>query len=96
MSEVVAKAVEALNAKIEGGFAAGSAKFVISGEGSVLVDAQGARASDEDADVTLTADVETFQGIMEGDVNPTAAFMQGKLTVDGDMGMAMQLGAALA
>jgi putative sterol carrier protein len=34
--------------------------------------------------------------MIEGDVNPTAAFMQGKLSVDGDMGMAMQLGAALA
>jgi putative sterol carrier protein len=45
--------------------------------------------------VTLTADRETFEGILTGDVNPTAAFMQGKLAVDGDMGLAMQLGAAL-
>ena len=29
-------------------------------------------------------------------VNPTTAFMTGKLAVDGDMGLAMQLGAALA
>lgn len=96
MSEIVTEAVKALNAKIDGGFAAGTAKFIITDEGSVVIDADGARASDDDADVTLTADVETFQGIIEGDVNPTAAFMQGKLTVDGDMGMAMQLGASLA
>ena len=31
-----------------------------------------------------------------GKSNPTAAFMSGKLSVDGDMGKAMQLGAALA
>ena len=33
---------------------------------------------------------------MTGDVDATAAFMQGKLSVEGDMGMAMQLGAALS
>ncbi len=40
----------------------------------------------------LTADAETFQGIMDGDVNPTSAFMGGRLKVDGDMGLAMKLG----
>ena len=34
--------------------------------------------------------------MMTGDLNPTSAFMSGKLTVDGDMGMAMQLGGLLA
>lgn len=81
---------------MDGGFAAGTAKFVIEGEGAIMVDEGGARAGDEDADVTLTADVETFQGMLDGSVNPTAAFMGGSLAVDGDMGMAMQLGAALA
>jgi putative sterol carrier protein len=96
MNEIVSEAAKALNEKIEGGFAAGSAKFVITDQGSVIVDADGARAGDDETDVTLTADLETFQGMIEGEINPTAAFMQGKLTVDGDMGMAMQLGAALA
>jgi len=44
----------------------------------------------------FSGDTETFQGMMDGSVNPTAAFMQGKLAVDGDMGLAMQLGAVLA
>nr|WP_319246905.1 SCP2 sterol-binding domain-containing protein [uncultured Celeribacter sp.] len=96
MSDVVSKAVDALNEKIDGGFSAGVAKFVIEGEGAIVVDGDGARAGDDDADVTLTADLETFQGMIEGEVNPTAAFMQGKLSVDGDMGLAMQLGSALA
>ncbi|WP_460274895.1 SCP2 sterol-binding domain-containing protein [Celeribacter sp. ULVN23_4] len=95
MSDIITKAVEALSEKIDG-FSAGVAKFVIEGEGAIVVDADGVRASDDDADVTLTADLDTFQGMIEGDVNPTAAFMQGKLSVDGDMGLAMQLGAALA
>ncbi|WP_417249899.1 SCP2 sterol-binding domain-containing protein [Celeribacter sp.] len=95
MSDIVTAAVEKLNEKIDGGFSAGTAKFVIEGEGAIVIDENGARASDDDADVTLTADVETFQGMLDGSVNPTAAFMGGSLSVDGDMSMAMQLGAAL-
>ncbi len=97
MSDVINAAVEALNAKLDGGgFDAGTAKFTIEGEGSVVIDADGARAADEDTDVTLTADRETFEGILSGDTNSTAAFMGGKLTVDGDMGLAMQLGSVLS
>ncbi|GGE46936.1 SCP2 sterol-binding domain-containing protein [Actibacterium pelagium] len=95
MSDVITAAVEALSGKIEGGFD-GSAKFVIEGEGAIVVDADGVRASDDETDVTLTADAETFQSILEGDLNPTAAFMGGKLSVDGDMGMAMKLGSVLS
>lgn len=95
MSAIIEAAVSSLNEKLSGGFA-GTAKFVIEGEGSVMVDARGARAGDDDADVTLTADVDTFQGMLSGDLNPTTAFMTGKLAVDGDMGLAMQLGSVLS
>lgn len=94
MNDVVTAAVAALSEKLSGGLP-GTAKFVIAGEGSLIVDGAGVRAGDEEADVTITADRETFEGLLSGDVNPTAAFMQGKLAIDGDMGLAMQLGAAL-
>lgn len=94
MSEVVNKAVEALSAKI-GSFDS-TAKFVIEDEGAIMIDSDGVRAGDEPADITLTASAETFQGILEGTLNPTTAFMTGKLTLDGPMGLAMQLGAALS
>lgn len=96
MSDVITAAVEALNGKLSGEGFDGTAKFVIEGEGSIMLDGSGARAADEDADVTLTADAETFQGMLEGEVNATAAFMSGKLAVDGDMGLAMKLGAVLS
>jgi putative sterol carrier protein len=96
MSEVVARAVEALKEKLGGETFPASARFVIAGEGAVRIDQNGVSADDGEADVTLTADLDTFQGIMSGDVNPTAAFMMGKLKVDGNMGLAMKLGALLA
>ena len=95
MSTVIDGAVTALNEKLSDGFT-GVAKFVIPGEGAIIVDQNGARASDEAADVTLTADADTFVAMLSGDLNPTNAFMGGKLTVDGDMGLAMQLGSYLA
>lgn len=95
MSDVLAKAVEALNDKLgEEGFD-GSAKFIIEDEGEIVLDAEGARIGDDDTDVSLTASVETFQGMLEGEVNPTMAFMSGKLKIDGNMAMAMKLASVL-
>lgn len=95
MSDVIAAAVNALNEKMTGTFD-GTAKFVVEGEGALIIDENGARAGDDDADVTLSADADTFEAILTGNLNPTAAFMTGKLAVDGDMGMAMKLGAVLS
>ncbi len=95
MSDVVTEAVAALNAKMDGGFD-GKAKFVIEDEGSIIIDETGAHASDEEAEVTLTASTETFKAILDGEQNPTTAFMTGKLSVDGDMGQAMKLAGVLS
>ncbi|GAA5065661.1 SCP2 sterol-binding domain-containing protein [Roseibacterium beibuensis] len=97
MSETINAAVEAIAAKLDGGFD-GTAKFVIEDEGTVYVDGDTVReASDDDAaDVVMTADADTFQEILAGDLDPTAAFMSGRLKLDGDMGTAMKLGSALS
>lgn len=96
MSDVVTEAVAALNAKMAGAGFERTAKFAIEGEGAIIIDADGARAGDDETEVTLTADVETFKAILAGELNPTAAFMTGKLVVDGDMGAAMALSGVLA
>ena len=96
MSDIINEAVVVLNEKLAGNDFGGTAKFDIAGEGAVMMDAAGARVGNEEADVTLSADADTFKGILDGDTNPTSAFMTGKLKVDGDMGMAMKLAAALA
>ncbi|MEM8654852.1 MAG: SCP2 sterol-binding domain-containing protein [Pseudomonadota bacterium] len=96
MSDTVTEAVAVLNAKLADADFDGTAKFDIEGEGAIMMDSSGARAADEAADVTLSADADTFRSILEGDTNPTSAFMTGKLKVDGDMGMAMKLASVLA
>lgn len=94
MSDVINAAVAALAEKLDGGFD-GTAKFIIEEEGSIIIDSAGVRPGDEETDVTLTADADTFRSILDGDLNATSAFMSGQLKVDGDMGAAMRLGSVL-
>ncbi|MBY6057827.1 SCP2 sterol-binding domain-containing protein [Leisingera daeponensis] len=96
MSVTLEQAAEALNGKLDAGEFDSTAKFQIEDLGAIMLDSDGARVGDEEADVTMTADADTFQSILEGDLNPTAAFMSGKLTIDGDMGTAMKLASALS
>ncbi|MDQ2064982.1 SCP2 sterol-binding domain-containing protein [Xinfangfangia sp. CPCC 101601] len=95
MSAVIDAAVEQLSAKVGTRFDA-VAKFIVKGEGAIMMDSTGVRAGDEEADVTLTASAEVFKAILDGEMNPTMAFMTGKLTVDGSMGLAMKLGSVLS
>jgi putative sterol carrier protein len=99
MSDVIEAAVGLLAAKVKDGFD-GVAVFVIPGEGSIVIDGAGVRAGSDDdaagADVTMTATSEVFQAILAGDLSPTSAFMTGKLSIDGSMGMAMKVGSALS
>ncbi|WP_378943615.1 SCP2 sterol-binding domain-containing protein [Paracoccus sp. R86501] len=94
MSDVVNGAVKKLSEKIDSFNS--TAKFVIEDEGAIMIDENGVHAGDEESEVTLTASRETFEGILNGDINPATAFMTGKLKVDGSMGVAMQLGQKLS
>ena len=94
MSELIQTAVKELNQKTGGSFD-GSAKFDIEDEGTIMLDSEGARAADEPAEVTMRADADTFREIFEGSLDPTAAFMSGRLKIDGDMGQAMKLAQVL-
>lgn len=51
--------------------------------------------ADSDADCTIQVSMEDFKDIAAGNQNPQMAFMMGKLKIDGDMSVAMQLGSIL-
>jgi putative sterol carrier protein len=89
---------ETLESRVDPAKAAGmtaSYKFDIDGSGSWLVDVDDGRVTvtedGGDADCTISTSSETFLKIANGEQNPTAAYMSGKLKVKGDMGQAMKL-----
>jgi putative sterol carrier protein len=96
MTDVIGAAVTALNEKLSGSGFDGTAKFVIEDEGAIILDDAGARPGDEAAEVTMTADTDTFRAILDGSLNATSAFMTGRLRIEGDMGAAMRLGSVLS
>ena len=97
MSEIIKSAVVELDVKAKNSDLDQTVKYVIHEHGAILLDGAGARVVDEDsdADLTLTADADTFQGLLSGDKSPTMAFMSGKLKLEGDMGLAMRLDSIL-
>jgi len=44
-----------------------------------------------EADTTITTSEETMMAVINGEQNPTTAYMTGKLKIKGDMGAAMKL-----
>ncbi|MFC3052437.1 SCP2 sterol-binding domain-containing protein [Kordiimonas pumila] len=74
-------------------------KFNFGDEGVVRIDGKASPTvvdnADTEADCTITVTKDNFLQIVEGDLNPQMAFMTGKLRVEGDMSLAMQLGSIL-
>lgn len=87
--------VEEFNKKAAGVAAiGGTLKMVIDGK-AVYIDGTGSTnvvtTENKEADCTITTSEETMMGLQSGDVNPMMAVMSGKVSIKGDMGLAMQL-----
>lgn len=72
-------------------------KFVFKEGGVLFIDGKSAPntvSNDEDAaaDCTVKVSFEDFSKLMERKLDPTTAFMMGKIKIEGDMGVAMKLG----
>jgi putative sterol carrier protein len=74
-------------------------KFDFGDDGVVFVDSTQdppeISHEDKDADASLILSLDTFAKFLSGGMDPTIAFMMGKLKVKGSMGLAMKLNAVL-
>ncbi len=73
-------------------------KFDFGDDGKIFLDGTANKVTNEDAaaDTTIKVKLEDFVSMAQGQLDATAAFMQGKLRVEGDMGVAMQLQSVMA
>jgi putative sterol carrier protein len=95
MSEALTEATAALREKFTGSDHEGSVTFDIEDVGAILItDGEIQTIEDpisNDADVTISASLDTFREIFDGELSPTAAYMTGRMRIDGDMSAAMKL-----
>ena len=70
-------------------------KFDLGSDGVIFVDGKSTPNAvsndDKDADCTITMTLENFLKLIAGDLDPTTAYMFGKLKISGSMGVAMKL-----
>ena len=80
-----------ISAKAAGGDFGRSVKLDLGSDGVIVVDGAKVTTGDGEADCTITLSKDNLEELMAGDLNPTMAYMSGKLKVDGDITVAMQL-----
>jgi putative sterol carrier protein len=86
---------EKIRERVQGSGFDRSVKFDLGGEGVIVVDGEQVTTGDAPADCTITMSKDDFVALTAGELNPTAAFMQGKMRIDGDMSVAMRLSQVL-
>jgi len=68
-----------------------SVKFDTGSDGVVVIDGATVSTADSPTDCTISLSLDDLDSLIAGDLNPTMAFMAGKLKVEGDMTVAMAL-----
>ena len=63
----------------------------IHGVGSIRIDGTSVTTEAKPADCVLATDHATYDDMFSGALDPTIAFGQNKLTMDGEMGVALQM-----
>jgi putative sterol carrier protein len=101
-SDAVKEIISGMGAALGGNSGlGGTLKFDFGEPGSVYIDGKANPNTVEDgegktADCTISVGLDVFEKMVKGELDGTSAFMQGKLRVAGDMGLAMKLGPILA
>ena len=68
-----------------------SVKFDTGSDGVIVIDGATISTTDSDADCTIKLTLDDLESLITGELNPTMAFMTGKIKIEGDMSVAMAL-----
>ncbi|MDH6233403.1 putative sterol carrier protein [Mesorhizobium soli] len=83
--------VEKIRSRVESSGFDRSVKFDTGGDGVIVIDGASISTTDAPADCTIKISLDDLESLISGDLNPTMAFMTGKIKVEGDMSVAMSL-----
>jgi putative sterol carrier protein len=86
---------EKMRSRVESSGFDRSVKFDTGADGVIVIDGQSISTVDAPADCTIKLSLEDLEALISGELNPTAAFMTGKIKVEGDMSVAMALSQVL-
>jgi putative sterol carrier protein len=93
--EVVCMAIQDIAEKLKPQVASAgfdrSVKFDTGADGVLLIDGATVSTADGPADCTIKLSLDDLESLIAGELNPTMAFMSGKLKIEGDMSVAMAL-----
>jgi putative sterol carrier protein len=68
-----------------------SVKFDTGSDGVILIDGKTISTTDGPADCTIKMSLSDLEDMLAGELSPTTAYMTGKIKVEGDMSIALQL-----
>ena len=68
-----------------------SVKFDTGSNGVIVIDGSTISTTDAPTDCTVKLSLDDLDSLIAGDLNPTMAFMSGKIKIEGDMTVAMAL-----
>ncbi|MGB0410326.1 MAG: SCP2 sterol-binding domain-containing protein [Pikeienuella sp.] len=66
-------------------------KFDCGEDGVIVIDHQNVTTTDKDAECTLRLSKKNLEKLLRGKLNPAMAVATGKVKIDGDMSLALQL-----
>lgn len=83
--------VDRIRPKVESAGFERSVKFDTGADGVIVIDGATISTADQDTDCTIRLSLSDLEDMISGELNPTTAFMTGKIKIEGDMSVAMAL-----
>ncbi len=87
----VQQIADQIKSKVESAGFERSVKFDTGADGVIVIDGATISTTDQDTDCTIKLSLSDLEDLIAGDLSPTAAFMTGKIKIEGDMSVAMAL-----